>query len=493
VTDVRLLREIAVPLRDGTVTRAEAWLPNGTPGPAILVRTPYLKETAVPSPVADVRLATERGYSVVVQDVRGRGSSEGEFEPFVHEEADGADSVRWVAEQDWCDGRVVMAGMSYVGATQWLAAAAAPPALGAIAPTLSSDDFADGWSYKGGVPELGFLATWNAIDLAPFDERWHDEPIRAGEELEDLARAAPWSADWLRVGVESDYWLSRSVAHRRDGIAVPALVVGGWYDVFCDASLRSFARSRHERDRLVVGPWGHDAELSHLVGDANVGIAGSGRVAELFDTILDFYDAILAEEAPRLPRVSVYALGARRWVGLAAWPPPGAEPAALRLEPAVVNVDPADPVPSLGGRGLLVEVPGRGFGIRDQRAIAARDDVALVVRHAEPNSSWLAGPTRAVLRTEAEPGSMWTVTLCVEQPDGALHNLTEGVAIDEGHGTVAVPLGDVCATVEPRQPIVALVAGSAFPRWPRPRFRGTQSVLEGSRLELTTAADPCPP
>jgi predicted acyl esterase len=242
-----------------------------------------------------------------------------------------------------------------------------------------------------------------------------------------------------------------------------------------------------------VGPWGHDAELSHLVGDANVGIAGSGRVAELFDTILDFYDAILAEEAPALPRVSVYALGARRWVGLAAWPPPVAEPAALRLEPAVVNVDPADPVPSLGGRGLLVEVPGRGFGIRDQRAIAARDDVALVVRHAAPNRRWLAGSTRAVLRTEAEPGSMWTVTLCVEQPDGALHNLTEGVAIDEGHGTVAVPLGDVCATVEPRQPIVALVAGSAFPRWPRPRFRGTQSVLEGSRLELTTAADPWPP
>ena len=83
MNDVRLLREGSVPLRDGTVTRAEAWVPDGPPGPAILVRTPYLKETAAPSPVADVRLATERGYRVVVQDVRGRGSSEGEFEPFV--------------------------------------------------------------------------------------------------------------------------------------------------------------------------------------------------------------------------------------------------------------------------------------------------------------------------------------------------------------------------------------------------------------------------
>jgi len=80
-----------VPLRDGIVTRAEAWVPDGPAGPAILVRTPYLKETAAPSPVVDVRLATERGYRVVVQDVRGRGSSEGEFEPFVNEERDGAD------------------------------------------------------------------------------------------------------------------------------------------------------------------------------------------------------------------------------------------------------------------------------------------------------------------------------------------------------------------------------------------------------------------
>jgi len=489
VTDVRLLREVAVPLRDGTMTRGEAWVPDGPPGPAILVRTPYLKETAAPSPVADVRLATERGYRVVVQDVRGRGSSEGEFEPFVNEEADGADSVGWLAEQVWCDGRVVMAGMSYVGATQWLAAAAAPPALRGIAPTLSSDDYAEGWSYTGGVPELGLLATWNAIDLAPLEERWYDDPLRACDDLEGLAGIAPWSAEWLRAGAESDYWSSRSVAHRRDDVTVPALVIGGWYDVFCDASLGSFARSRHEHDRLVVGPWGHDAQLSHLVGDANMGIKGSGVVAELFGTILDFYDAVLAGDAPGLPRVSVYVLGARRWVGLDAWPPPGAERTELPLQPAVVSVDPADPVPSLGGRGLLVEVPGWGFGIRDQRGIAAREDVAVAVRHAAERR-WLAGPACALLRTEAEPGSMWTVTLCVQQPDGALHNLTEGVGTDEGDGTVTVSLGDVCATVEPGQPLVALVAGSSFPRWPRPKYRRTQRMLEGSRLELTAAAEP---
>ena len=492
MTHVRLLRELAVPLRDGTVTRAEAWVPDGPPGPAILVRTPYLKETAAPSPVVDVRLGTERGYRVVVQDVRGRGSSQGEFEPFVNEEADGADSVEWVAGQDWCDGRVVMAGMSYVGATQWLAAAAAPPALRGIAPTLSADDYADGWSYRDGVPELGLLVTWNAIDLAPFETRWHDDPLRAVGELEALAKVAPWSAEWLERAAKPDYWSSRSVAHRRDDVMVPALVIGGWYDVFCDASLRSFARSRHAHDRLVVGPWGHDSELSHLVGDANVGIAGSGVVAELFATVLDFHDAVLAGRPPALPRVSVYVLGAHRWIGLEAWPPPGAECTELGLESAGVRVDPAEPVPSLGGRGLLVEVPGHGFGIRDQRRIAARDDVAVALRHAMPDPCWLAGPARATLRTDAQPGSMWTVTLCVEQPDGALHNLTEGVATDAGDGGVTVSLGDVCAVIEAGRPVVALVAGSSFPRWPRPASAGTQRLLEGSRLELTTAAEPLP-
>jgi hypothetical protein len=88
---------------------------------------------------------------------------------------------------------------------------------------------------------------------------------------------------------------------------------------------------------------------------------------------------------------------------------------------------------------------------------------------------------------------MWTVTLCVRQPDGALHNVTEGVGKDEGNGTVTVSLGDVCATVEPGQPLVALVAGSSFPRWPRPTNRRTQRMLEGSRLELTTTAEPILP
>jgi uncharacterized protein len=491
VTDIRLLREVAVPLRDGTVTRAEVWLPDGArPGPAILIRTPYLKEEAAPQPITDARLATERGYAMVVQDVRGRGSSEGEFEPFVNEERDGADSVEWVAAQPWCDGRVVMAGMSYVGATQWLAAAAAPPALKGIAPTLSSDDFAEGWSYRSGVPELGFLASWSAADLPPFEQRWYDDPLRGTDDTDALEAVAPWSPEWLRERPGSAYWRERSVAHRRAALTVPVLAIGGWYDVFCDATLRSFARSRHPHDRLIVGPWGHDADLDHLVGDASLGFAGADTADPLFPKMLDFYDAAVEGREPDLTRVSVYVLGARRWVALDEWPTPGARSLRIPLEPAELPVDPADPVPSLGGRGLLVQVPGSGWGVRDQRPAAARPDVAVAARHAEPERRWLAGAASVSLRTQAGAGAMWAVTLCLEQPGGALHNLTEGVALDDGSGSVVVELGDVCATVEAGQPIVALVAGSSFPRWPRPAGKATQRVLEGSTLELSAAGLP---
>jgi putative CocE/NonD family hydrolase len=127
VKAIRLLRDVAIPLRDGVQTSAEVWLPDdGQAHPAMLVRTPYLKETAAVTAVLDSRLATARGYAVVLQDVRGRGASGGVFDPFVHEEADGSDTVAWVAEQPWCDGRVVMSGISYVGATQWQAAVGAP-------------------------------------------------------------------------------------------------------------------------------------------------------------------------------------------------------------------------------------------------------------------------------------------------------------------------------------------------------------------------------
>jgi uncharacterized protein len=485
---IRVERDLPVPMADGTVLRAEVWRPDDdAPRPAILVRTPYLKELDASAPILDSRLATARGYAVVLQDVRGRGASEGAFEPFANEEADGAESVAWTAAQPWCDGRVVMGGMSYVGATQWLAAVARPPALRAIAPTLSSDEFGEGWALRFGVVEHGFLGTWSAADLAAPDDRWGDAPERAYDDVAGLADIAPWTRTWL--GHDSAaYWSRLSVARRRDSVDVPVLYTGGWYDVFLAGTLAGFARSRDPGDRLVIGPWGHDWLLSNIVGDLNAGAAGNGF--EWFGWALDFFDAVLAGGEPSAPRVRAYLLGARRWLELPSWPPPGAAPTTLALHPGSVEVHPDDPVPSLGGRGLLVQVPGEGWGVRDQRPVLGRPDVVAAGRTARPHATTLAGPVRARLSIGAEgtEPAFWAVTLCVERPDGALHNLCEGVARAPADAThVDVELGDVCIEIAPGEALVTLIAGSSFPRWPRPPADRAQHVLEGSLLEVTIA------
>jgi uncharacterized protein len=158
------------------------------------------------------------------------------------------------------------------------------------------------------------------------------------------------------------------------------------------------------------------------------------------------------------------------------------------LDPARVVVRPDDPVPSLGGRGLLIQVPGGGWGPRDQRPLLDRPDVAVAGRARWPRPVTLAGPLRARLRTSAEGPAYWVVTVCLEAADGALHNLCEGIArAPTGATDVTVELGDVCVEVGAGQALVALVAGSSFPRWPRPETAGAQQILVGSRLELTVA------
>ena len=192
-----LWRDVAVPLRDGTILRADVWRPpGGVPVPAILMRTPYGKERGVPSAVLDPATAVAAGFAVVVQDVRGTGSSAGDFEPFVTEADDGADTIAWVADQPWCDGRVVMTGMSYVGVVQWLAACAKPPALAALTPTITADSVAEGWSFRGGLLESGFLRTWVASSLAPPAVRRLDD-LDAVAEGGAVDHIAPWAAPWF--------------------------------------------------------------------------------------------------------------------------------------------------------------------------------------------------------------------------------------------------------------------------------------------------------
>ncbi len=145
-----------VPMRDGVQLATDIYrLDGAAPTPVLVVRTPYNKDHMVAhGDTFDILRAVQAGYTVVTQDVRGRYASEGSFTPHVQETADGVDAFAWAAAQPWSNGVVGTFGGSYLGCTQWLPAREQPPALRAMAPSITFSDSYEGCAYQGGAKVL---------------------------------------------------------------------------------------------------------------------------------------------------------------------------------------------------------------------------------------------------------------------------------------------------------------------------------------------------
>jgi predicted acyl esterase len=166
---VSVTKNVAVPMRDGTVLRADVYQPTADqPVPVILYRTQYNKEQAQiqPSRYQSPDWFASHCYLVVTQDIRGMYASAGTFSEFSHDQDDGYDSVEWAARLPGSTGKVGMYGSSYVGATQWLAAETAPPHLVTIVPANTASDYYQGWTYESGAFRLNFIEPWVMDDLA---------------------------------------------------------------------------------------------------------------------------------------------------------------------------------------------------------------------------------------------------------------------------------------------------------------------------------------
>jgi putative CocE/NonD family hydrolase len=161
VADVEIDFDVPVPMRDGTVLRADVYRPAG-PGPfsVLLQRIPYCKRLSVADLPLDTLLAVSRGYIVVQQDTRGRFASDGEWTPWTYEQSDGHDTVKWAANLPGSSGAVGMFGVSYTGNTSWTAAIDGPPELRAIAPQNTWSEPNDGLFMRGGALEFGLNAWW---------------------------------------------------------------------------------------------------------------------------------------------------------------------------------------------------------------------------------------------------------------------------------------------------------------------------------------------
>ena len=262
-TSLHVETDVPIPMRDGTTLYADIYRPDGPgPFPVILQRTPYDKTAPLSLNPLDPLKSARNGYTVVIQDTRGRYSSEGEFYCFRDEITDGYDTVEWAASQPWSSGKVGMYGASYVGATQWLAALARPPHLTAIVPNVTASNYHEGWTYQGGAFELGFNMSWTLgsltlANLRNISSRKTIPPdgsqklIQAVDSMESSFRSLPlkefshlkdgladYYYDWL-AHPDYDYYWKQLCIEERPGLQYSAsrLTILGGGTIFSWAAL----------------------------------------------------------------------------------------------------------------------------------------------------------------------------------------------------------------------------------------------------------------
>jgi uncharacterized protein len=314
-----IVREVGLDavMPDGVRLVSDAWHPaEGGPWPVLVQRLPYGRSVASSPVLPHPSWLARSGYAVVVQDVRGRGDSEGRFAPFVNEAGDGVATVEWAARLPFSNGDVAMYGFSYQGWMQLAIAARRPSSLRAIAPMMCCPDPYEGWTYEGGCLRWAFATFW-AAQLAGQEKG--AVPIVPDQDALPISGALGddppvWFTEWLDHPEDDGYWADR----RPDlsAIDVPAFCVMGWFDTFSSGTARVIEALGPE---TICGPWVH-MPWGTRVGDLELGEEAGPFVVH--EALVAFFDRTLKGkgEAPGDPiRYFSPGLG---WVSAPSWPPP---------------------------------------------------------------------------------------------------------------------------------------------------------------------------
>jgi putative CocE/NonD family hydrolase len=466
------LLHLRVPMRDGIHLDTNVFKPWGSLRyPVILIRTPYGKGGDLP-PGYPVFL--DRGYAVVMQDVRGRYDSQGVFDALKQEGPDGYDTLNWIAERPWSNGKIGMMGGSYLGIAQWRVALLNNPHLKAIFPVVSgSDDYLDRFYSPGGATKLGHRLMWMSLNMtAPGVPRPKFANYVANLPLRTSDRAATRQTLQLYQTILNHptydwFWKQQSVIENIEHVHVPVFAVGGWYDNYVESDLAAFsalhkAPGSDDKHHILIGPWAHNMSIPF----AGINF-GDDSSAPIRSYQLDWFNHWLkgqpddardyspeewhskrseVDEAP----VHIFVMGVDRWRDEQEWPL-----ARTRYTPLYLagkgyanaltgdgklewkqpkkntadhfRYDPRNPVPTRGG-AVCCDPKVFPWGPMDQRPVENRADVLVYTSAPLKQDLEVTGPIRVMLyASTSAPDTDFTAKLVDVFPNGEARNLTDGI------------------------------------------------------------------
>lgn len=395
---------VMVPARDGVLLATDIYQSTNSvgPQPTILHRTPYDKSDSKVVKIAEYFV--QHGYTVVIQDTRGRHHSQGVFEKYYKYDAyDGYDTIEWIAKQPFNNGKVGMWGTSYAAHSQADASKLAPPHLSTM--VLNMGGMSNAWDHSvryDGAFELGRQLTWawqQAMDDAKDpvtramlskekDVDWYTAlPIRKG--LSPLAVAPNYERYYLDEATQSDYdahWQGIGMNwehYYRQTSDIPMLHIGGWYDIYLRGTIQNWSelsKIKKSPIRLLIGPWTHHGDMFSYAGDVDF---GSDAAISDFDTTfhLSWFDRYLKgkETSAQTSPVRYFLMGTGdghknaegrlfhggEWKDAEQWPPKPAQAKTFYLHSdgslredqnfkqetikTTYRFDPSHPVPTIGG------------------------------------------------------------------------------------------------------------------------------------------------
>jgi putative CocE/NonD family hydrolase len=462
--EVEFREDVRVPMRDGVKLSSNIFLPKAEgPYPVIVMRSPYGKGDAKHG---EGLFYAKEGYVFVSQDTRGNGQSEGKWDPFVYEAADGIDTHKWILEQGWCNGRLGTFGGSYVGYTQWVTAPEAGDYLRCMSTVVPLVDPYGDVAYPGGAYNHALMMGWGAmmsfrdgqeLTIGEWDEDdWLEAyktlPLREWDKV--IGHEVTYLRDWVAHTQFDDYWRART-SEKLDEIRAPILIVGGWYDIFAKSNLEHANTVRNSTKNegagknvyTVMGPWTHGISSDGRVGELDF---GKEATADLREINSDWFGQWLKGESNSVddwPAFRIFVMGVNKWRNERQWPlkrteyrpyyfhskgsanslegDGGLSTKGPRDEPADEFVyNPEDPVPTLGGCNLM-HCPA---GPYDQTEAERRKDVLVFTSDVLEEDLEVTGPVKVVLYAASNSKDTdWTGKLVDVHPEGKAYNLCDGI------------------------------------------------------------------